>query len=247
METTTPFDVNRTIQQWRENLAQSPAFCGENLNELESHLHDSIATLQTRGLSVEEAFMVAVNRIGKGGALESEFGKVNGAAVWLDRFFWMLIGYQVWAFISSISGHITRNALFFGLYGVGYDFKAHGYTLTVTLFTLVSLAGFAGSLALCWWLFYRKGQRFGRWLGRLLHRRSIWLLTCGALYLLPLSILLIGWGTQALLFKSFGREKLGEFAISLNVSSAITGLITTAVLVGLTLFLARKRLRLSQA
>ncbi len=247
MENPTPFDLNHAIQQWRENLGQSPAFRGENLNELESHLCDSTAAWQTRGLSAEEAFMVAVNRIGKGGALESEFGKVNGTAVWLDRFFWMLIGYQVWALISGIIGLITRNALFFGLNGTGYDFKAHGNTLTVTLLTLAYLAGFACNLALCWWLFYRKGQRFGRWLGRLLHSRTTWLLTYGALYLLPLSILLIGWGTQALLFKSFSREKLGEIAFSLSLSSVISGLITTAVLVGLTLFLARKRLRVGQS
>ena len=52
METTTSFDLNRAIQSWRENLAQSPAFRGENLNELESHLRDSVATWQARGLSV---------------------------------------------------------------------------------------------------------------------------------------------------------------------------------------------------
>ena len=247
METTTSFDLSRAIRSWRENLAQSPAFRGENLNELESHLRDSITAWQTRGLSAEEAFMVAANRIGKGGVLESEFGKVNGMAIWLDRFFWMLIGYQVWAFISGIIGLITRNALFFGLNGVGYDLKAHGNILTVSLLTAAYLAGFAGSLAFCWWLFYRKGQRFGRWLGKLLHRRANWLLTYSALYLLPLSIFVIGWGTQALLFKSFGREKLGEFAFSFSLSSAIAGLITTAVLVGLTLFLARKRLRVGQS
>lgn len=246
METTTSFDLNRAIREWRENLAQSPAFRSENLDELESHLRDSVTTLQTRGLSAEEAFMVAANRIGKGGALESEFGKVNRTAVWLDRFFWMLIGYQVWAFISGAIGLITRNALLFGLHGAGYDFKAHSYAVPVTLIALVNLAGFAGSLALCWWLFCRKGQRFGRWLGRRLHHRATWALTFGALYLLSLSITLISWGTQSLLVTSVGRENIGAFYVSQSVSSAITFLITPAVLVGLTLFLARKRLRLNQ-
>ena len=165
METTTSFDLNHAIQQWRDNLGQSPAFRSENLNELEAHLNDSIATWQTRGLSAEEAFLIATRRIGKSAALESEFGKVNEAAVWLDRLFWMLIGYQVWGFISGAIGLVTRNALFFGLYGAGYDFKAHGYTMPVTLFALVQLAGFAGSLALCWWLFRRRGQRFGPMVG----------------------------------------------------------------------------------
>ena len=247
METTTSFDLNRAIQHWRENLAQSPAFRSENLNELESHLCDSITTLQTRGLSAEEAFLVAAKRIGKGGALESEFGKVNDMAVWLDRLFWMLIGYQVWLFVSGVISLITRNALFFGLNGAGYDFKSHGYTIPATLFTLVYLAGFAGSLALCWWLFCRKGQRFGRWLGRLLQHRATWVLTFGALYLLSLSITLISWGTQSLLITSLGQEKIGEIYISQNYASIITLFTTPVVFIGLTLFLARKRLRMSQA
>lgn len=242
METTTSFDLNGAIRQWRENLSQSPAFRGENLDELESHLRDSVAMFETRGLSAEEAFLVAARRMGACSALEAEFGKVNRSAIWLDRILWMLIGLQVWGFVSGAIGFITRNALLFGLHGAGYDFKAHSYA-TVTLMALVHLAGFAGSLALCWWLFCRKGQQLGLWLGRRLHRRAIWILTFGALYLLSLSITLIGWGTQSLLVTSVG---VGAFYYSSWVSSLIAFLITPAVLVGLTLFLARKRLRLSQ-
>jgi hypothetical protein len=245
MENATSFDLNRAIHSWRETLAQSPAFRGENLDELESHLRDSAAALETRGLSPEEAFLVAARRMGASSALEPEFGKVNGSAIWLDRLFWMLIGFQVWGFISGAIGLITRNALLFGLHGAGYDFKAHSYAVPVALITLVHLGGFAGSLALCWWLFRRKGQQLGPWLGRLLHRRTTWALTFAALYLLSLCITLIGWGTQSLVVTSVGRETMGAFYFSQSVSSAISLLITTAVLVGLTLFLARKRLRLA--
>ncbi|HXT11196.1 MAG TPA: permease prefix domain 1-containing protein [Candidatus Angelobacter sp.] len=62
----TAFDLNRAIQTWRDNLANSPAFRRENLNELESHLRDSIAALQTRGLSAEEGFLIATRRLGQG-------------------------------------------------------------------------------------------------------------------------------------------------------------------------------------
>ncbi len=247
METTTSFDLNRAIQQWRENLAQSPAFRSENLNELESHLRDSIATWQTRGLCAEEAFMIAANRIGKGGALELEFGKVNGTAVWIDRLFWMLIGYQVWSFVSGAIGLVTGNALLLGLHGVGYDFKSHGHAILVALFTLVHLAGFAGSLALCWWLFNQKGQRFSLWLGRLLHRRATWVLTFVTLYLLSLSVPLMTGGTLALLIKAVGQETLGEIILPQSYSSIIMHLTTPIVFIGLTLFLARKRHRACQA
>lgn len=248
MENPVPFDLNRAIQQWRENLAQSPAFRGENLNELESHLCDSISAWQTRGLSPEEAFIIATRRVGQGGALESEFGKVNETVVWLDRFFWMLIGYQVWTFIAGAMALFTGNALVLGLHSVGYDFKSHGHTIPfVAFFTLVHLAGFAGSLALCWWLFQRKGQRFGRWLYRLLYRRATWVLAFVTLYLLSLSIPLMSGGTVTLLLRVFGRETFGEIALPESYSSMIMHLTTPVVFIGLTLFLARKRLRLSQA
>jgi len=245
MENPTSFDLNRAIQQWRENLGQSPAFRSENLNELESHLRDSVATFETRGLSAEEAFLVAARRIGASSALEPEFGKVNGQAIWLDRFFWMLMGNQVWAFISGAIGLVTGNALLLGLHGVGYDFKSHGHTILVALFTLVHLAGFAGSLALCWWLFCRKGQRFGRWLNRLLYRRATWVLAFVTLYLLSLSIPLISGGAVTLLFTAFGRETVGEIVLPESYSSIIMHVTTPVVFIGLTLFLARKRFRLA--
>jgi hypothetical protein len=245
METTTPFDLNRAIQHWREDLAQSPAFHSDNLNELESHLRDSIAALRTRGLSADEAFIVATRRIGKGGLLEAEFAKVNAQTMWLDRILWMLIGVQVWGFISGAIGLLAQNALLFGLRGAGYDFKMQGVVVTVTLIALLNLAGFAGSLALCWWLFCRNGQRLGLWLGRLLRGRATWALTFGALYLLSLSITLIRWGTQSLVVTSLGKEQVGGFHYSMGVSNVITFLITPVVFVGLTLFLARKRLRLA--
>lgn len=100
MDNPVSFDLNLAIQHWRENLAQSPAFRSENLNELESHLRDSIATLQTRGLSAEESFMVAARRVGNTGSLEKEFGKVNGKAVWLDRMIWILAGVQISMIVS---------------------------------------------------------------------------------------------------------------------------------------------------
>src|SRR4051794_28704824 len=65
MENTTPYNLNAEIQQWREALAQSPAFNSENLNELESHLRDSVARLRASGLSEEEALLIATKRIGQ--------------------------------------------------------------------------------------------------------------------------------------------------------------------------------------
>lgn len=245
METTTTFDLNQAIQSWRENLNQSPAFRRENLDELESHLRDAVATLQTSGLFAEEAFLIGVKRIGRNASLETEFGKVNGKVIWLDRFLWMLIGYQVWVFISGTVGLITREALSFGLYGLGYNFQSAGgtnfYPLPVALFALVQLAGFAGSLAFCFWLFCRKGQPLGTWVGRWLHRRWSWALTFGALCLLFLLPRLLGSGLHYLVITSVGPERLAAISASQVYSLGFTRLIAAAVFVWLTLFIARKR------
>jgi hypothetical protein len=71
----TSFDMNLMIRQWREKLAQSTTVSRESLDELESHLRDSATELEQRGLSAEEAYMVAARRIGPSGALEIEFEK----------------------------------------------------------------------------------------------------------------------------------------------------------------------------
>ena len=59
MENQTSFDLKAAVRRWRENLAQSPEFRTEDIDELESHVQDSVSDLQRRGLSAEEAFVIA--------------------------------------------------------------------------------------------------------------------------------------------------------------------------------------------
>ena len=82
MENPTPFDLNHAIQRWRDGLSQSPHFRREDLAELEAHARDSVATLQAKGLTGEEAFWVATRRLGSPLGLEPEFAKINRGEVW---------------------------------------------------------------------------------------------------------------------------------------------------------------------
>src|SRR5438552_1025753 len=83
MESKTQFDLNRNLELWRQSLAESPSFQPDNLDELEVHIRDSVSTLEVKGLSTEEAFLIATRRLGQPTALDSEFGKVNSEAVWI--------------------------------------------------------------------------------------------------------------------------------------------------------------------
>ena len=81
MQNRTTFDLNRAIKNWRARVTNSPAFRNENVDELESHLRDSINRLQAGGLSEEESWVIAQKRLGQIDSLEQEFAKlaVNSA------------------------------------------------------------------------------------------------------------------------------------------------------------------------
>jgi len=244
METASPFDLNQEIKCWRENLGASPAFANENLDELETHLRDSIIKLQTPELSTEEAFIIAAKRLGEGGLLEREFTKVNLQAVWLDRVLWMLIGIQVWALVSNVLGRIVRGGMSFGLGATNYDFGAHGRVVPVTLFLFVQTVTFIGSLGLCWWLVVCKGPMLGDWIERHLRRRIHLALTGGLLWLFSTIALALSQIVQNLPHGIFAVSMAGELNMALAISTTILTVAQGLTLIALTLYLARKRLRL---
>lgn len=160
----TSFDLNLAIRHWREYLAQSPAFRTENLNELESHLRDSIAALQTGRLSEEEAFVIASRRVGNGQQLETEFAKVNRTATWADRILWMLIGVQIWKLVSDLVVSAATLA--------AYKFVSPALRDILGIVLEVILPPLAfGLLALAVWRSFSKPEtkmrtRMARWLAR---------------------------------------------------------------------------------
>ncbi len=79
MENRTPFDLNDAIRRWQKDIGKAPAFCADDLEELASHLRASVQSLKVGGLSEEEAFLVAVQRVGEREPLEREFAKQNAA------------------------------------------------------------------------------------------------------------------------------------------------------------------------
>jgi hypothetical protein len=251
METTAPFDLNRAIQCWRENLAQSPAFRSENLNELESHLRDSIISLEARGLSEAEAFEIAAKRIGKGGALEVEFAKVNQRAVWLDRILWMLVGIQLWGLVSAVSTFITRSGFALGLavskHSFPHEFNIGDFALPGAIYALIQMATIAAGVAFCWWLMSQKGRWIGRWVGSSISRRSTLIVTCVGLCLILLVVQALNYGFTIIFLKYISMEAFRINAACSQLSLLILWPIQTVVMMGVTLILVRKHFRLGRA
>ncbi|HEY7875969.1 MAG TPA: permease prefix domain 1-containing protein, partial [Actinomycetota bacterium] len=65
--------VESQIAQWRSFVTKTPAVNGRDVDELEGHLRDRMAELSEAGLTADEAFLVAVKRMGDLDALSREF------------------------------------------------------------------------------------------------------------------------------------------------------------------------------
>ena len=70
------------IAEWRAFVEQSPAVDGRDVEELEAHLRDQIADLDAAGLAADEAFLVAVKRMGGLDELSREFAREHSARLW---------------------------------------------------------------------------------------------------------------------------------------------------------------------
>ena len=250
MENQTSFDLNRRIEQWRANLASSPSFRGENLDELESHLRDSVATLQGRGLSADEAFLIATRRMGANGVLAAEFGKVNQSAVWIDRFLWILVAFQVWRIISSASVFTTVAAAVLAmninglLPGLGLQ-QFSDSSVQVTVALLASPFTTAIGLAIAWRFCVRPREKLRSIFRRLLLRPwalTLTLFSCGVLFAAVSTWVLIHWVYPVLYHQNLSNpSRTGLMMLSVMPLPQFT------ILGLLTLFVARKRLRISKA
>ena len=70
------------IAQWRNWLRRRPAIHPPDVDELEGHLRDQIAALVAAGLSGDEAFLVAVKRMGSLDAVSREFAREHSDRLW---------------------------------------------------------------------------------------------------------------------------------------------------------------------
>jgi hypothetical protein len=70
------------IAEWRTFVERRPAVDGRDAEELEAHLRDQIADLSAAGLAADEAFLVAVKRMGSLHDLSREFAREHSGRLW---------------------------------------------------------------------------------------------------------------------------------------------------------------------
>ena len=78
--------VESQIAEWRAYVANAPGVNGRDVDELEDHLRGQIAELNSAGLADDEAFLVAVKRMGDLDSLSREYAREHSGRLWKQLF-----------------------------------------------------------------------------------------------------------------------------------------------------------------
>jgi len=102
MESTSKFNLEKSIAQWKSTLYQNDSLTEDAIAELESHLLDETDELYAKGLNEEEAFFIARKRLGETDLLVSEFEKLDDNLLSFNRIRFLFIGILFTCFLTNI-------------------------------------------------------------------------------------------------------------------------------------------------
>src|SRR5512147_1066542 len=74
--------LEEQIDHWRNYLRRRQAIHSVDVAELEDHLREQVTGLMNAGLAADEAFLVAVKRMGELDALSREFAREHSERLW---------------------------------------------------------------------------------------------------------------------------------------------------------------------
>ena len=136
------------IDQWRTYLRRRQAIHSVDVAELEDHLREQVAVLVEAGLSTDEAFLVAVKRMGDLDSLSREFALEHSDRLWKQLVTPADAGESrarvrtdaIVAFCLAIAAAVLIKLP--ALFGMQLDQDAEFYAHNVSLFVLPLLTGY---------------------------------------------------------------------------------------------------------
>jgi hypothetical protein len=138
------------LAQWRQYVRRRPELQQSDADELEDHLRGSIDELVAAGLSADEAFLVAVKRMGSLDELSREFAREHSERLWKQL---VLTGEaagpamgarsrrDLWVMVGCAAG-AAASIKVLELFGMSLDKDTAFYGPNVSLFALPWLAGY---------------------------------------------------------------------------------------------------------
>ena len=70
------------IDEWRARMLARPGVAPEDVDELEDHLRGHLGALEALGLTPEEAFLVAIRRVGAQHAIAADLAREHSGRLW---------------------------------------------------------------------------------------------------------------------------------------------------------------------
>jgi hypothetical protein len=141
--------LEEQIDQWRSYLQRRQAIHSVDVAELEDHLREHVAMLSNSGLATDEAFLVAVKRMGDLDALSREFAREHSERLWKQ----LVVGPSdsgeprarvrtdaIVAFCLAVAAGVAIKVP--ALFGLQLDEDGSFYARNASLFVLPLLTGY---------------------------------------------------------------------------------------------------------
>jgi hypothetical protein len=140
--------LEEQIDQWRSYLRRRQAIHAVDVAELEDHLREQVAVLVEAGLATDEAFLVAVKRMGNLDALSREFAREHSERLWKQLVVPSDSGEPrarartdaIIAFCLAVAAAVAIKAP--ALFGLELDQDSDFYVRNLSLFVLPFLTGY---------------------------------------------------------------------------------------------------------
>src|ERR671913_2573799 len=141
--------LEEQIDRWRSYLRRRQAIHSVDVAELEDHLREQVAVLVDAGLATDEAFLVAVKRMGKLDALSREFAREHSDRLWKQL---VVVSSDsgeprarartdaIVAFCLAVAAAVVIKVP--ALFGIHLDQDAGFYARNLSLFVLPLLTGY---------------------------------------------------------------------------------------------------------
>jgi len=138
------------VELWRQYVLRRRELQPFDADELEDHLRGSVDELVAAGLSADEAFLVAVKRMGSLDELSREFAREHSERLWKQLVLTADTGSpaadtrsrrDLWAMVSCAAGAVASVKAPV-LFGLSLEDDSSFYARNVTLFALPWLAAF---------------------------------------------------------------------------------------------------------
>ena len=141
--------LEEQIDRWRSYLRRRQAIHSADVAELEDHLREQVGGLVDAGLTNDEAFLVAVKRMGKLDALSREFAREHSERLWKQL---VVVPSEsgesrprartdaIVAFCLAVAAALLVKVP--ALFGIGLDQDAGFYARNLSFFVLPLLTGY---------------------------------------------------------------------------------------------------------